>query len=228
MKIIKGKRKSLEVKAAQLIGEKIRQLAKDKEKIVFAVPGGNSIVSILKLLKTQKIPWHKVHLFMVDEVLLPLNHPKSNYGQAYSILLEYLTKQYKMPKENLHPYDFFNFPPEQGTEAYKNELREISHHFDLVLLSSGEDGHIGSLFPNYSIKDTSDSYIYIDNSPKLPKKRISASAKLLSKSHSSILLFFGGTKKQAYKNFLNKEFSVLDCPAKIVSNIEESYVFTDI
>ena len=229
MQIIKSSLKSLEAKAAQLIAAKIRELSKNQDKIVLAIPGGNSIINILKNLKDQKLNWNKVHIFMVDELLAPANKAKSNYEQAHSILLQYLIKENKIPKENLHPYDYFNFSSQQGVEAYKNELREISHHFHIVLLSSGEDAHVGSLFPNHnSIKNQEESFIVVDNAPKLPKKRMSASRKLISKSKTALILFFGETKKEAYSRFLDKNLSIQDCPAKLVNDIEDSYVFTDL
>ena len=229
MKIIKNTRKDLEIKAAQLIAKKIIQYSKTQEKVVLGIVGGASILGILSLLKHQKIPWHKVHIFILDERLVDLDSPQSNYKNLYDNLIEYLTKQHLLPNQNAHPYIYFNFPVEQGIEAYKKELREISHHFDIVLLSSGEDGHVAALFPNHdSIINPSESYIYTDNAPKMPKKRISASRKLLEKSKTALLLFFNETKKQAYQNFLNKEFSIIDCPAKLVNEIKDSYVFTDV
>ena len=57
---------------------------------------------------------------------------------------------------------------------------------------------------------------------------MSASRKLLEKSDTSILLFFGETKKQAFEDFKNKKISVNKCPAKLVKNVEKSYVLSDI
>jgi len=69
----------------------------------------------------------------------------------------------------------------------------------VVLLSSGEDDHIASLFPNHeTIKYNKDFFISTKTSPKPPKNRMSSSRKLLSKTKVSILLFFSKSKKQAF------------------------------
>lgn len=229
MKILKSKRKNLEIKAAQLIAKKINKYLKTQKQVILGIPGGRSVIGIFDLLKHQKIPWEKVHIFMVDERLAPPDSEENNFNQAYNIFLEYLTKQKLLPNKNLHPYTYFNLSEKEGINAYKKELREISHHYDIVLLSSGEDGHVGSLFPNHeTIKSREEFFVTTKTAPKPPPKRISASKNLLQKSQTALLLFFGEAKRQAYENFLNKELSVIDCPAKLINEIEDSYVFSDL
>lgn len=230
MKLIKSKnRKKLEIIAAQLITKKIHEYLKTQKHVILGIPGGRSIFGILELLKHQNIPWKKVQIFMVDERLVSLDDQNSNYKKANDLFIEYLVKQHKILKQNLHPYIYFNLPIEQGLNAYKNELREISHSFDIILLSSGEDGHVASLFPNHnSIRDQAEFFINVKNAPKLPKERISVSKKLLLKSRTAILLFFDESKKQAFKNFQDKNLSIQDCPAKLVNSIKNSYVFTEL
>lgn len=229
MKIIQNKRKELEIKAANQITQKIHEYLKTQPHVVFAIPGGRSILGIFSLLKHQNISWEKVHIFMADERLVSPDSSDTNFRQAEKEFLEYLVKQNKLPRKNLHPYTYFNFPDEKGLEAYKNELKEISDKFDILLLSSGEDGHVGSLFPHHpSIKDPSEFFIISKDTPKPPTKRLAASRKLLEKSKTAILLFFGETKAQAFKNFQDKNLSIIDCPAKLVQSIQDSHVFLDI
>ena len=229
MKTLIAKRKELEIKAANLIEKKIRDYLKTQNHIVFAIPGGSSVIRIFILLKSQPIPWHKVHIFMVDERLVPIDSPDNNFGQAEKAFISYLVHQNKIPKQNLHPYIYFNLKSGWGLEAYKKELREFSHCYDIALLSSGEDGHIASLFPNHeTIKDTSEFFIITEKAPKNPARRMSSSLKLLQKSKTALLLFLGESKRKTYQKFNDKKLSVNDCPAKLVRNIEDSYIFTDI
>ena len=229
MKIIYGRRTESEIKVANLITKKIHEHLKSQKKIILGIPGGKSVSNIFSLLKHQNIPWEKVHIFMIDERLSKTDDSKSNFKQAEKEFLEYLVKQNKIPRTNLHPYTYFNFPDEKGIQAYRNELKEISDKYDIILLSSGEDGHVASLYPNHeSIKDQSEFFIIVKNSPKPPPKRLSASRKLLTKSKTSILLFFGESKKLAFKNFRDNYQGVYDCPAKLINLIEDSYVFTDL
>ena len=165
---------------------------------------------------------------MIDERFVSLDHQDSNYGLAYNLFIRYLFKQKKLPHKNIHPFIYHKLPKNQAIRAYKNELREISHKYDIILLSSGPDGHVASLFPNHeTIKSPIDYFIITESSPKIPKKRMSASRKLLIRSKTGILLFFGEKKKKAYENFLDKNLTEFDCPAKIIKKIKDSYVLLD-
>jgi 6-phosphogluconolactonase len=229
MKIIEDKRKKLELKASQIIAGKIRSLLKVKDKVIFAIPGGKSVSGIFSILRKEKLSWQKVHIFMVDERYVSLDDDMSNYGLAYDSFIRYLFKQHKLPRQNVHPYIYYKLNGKQGINAYKNELREFSHSFDIVLLSAGEDGHVASLFPDHdSVKNQSDYFIKVDNSPKPPKNRMTASRKLLERSGMAVLLFFGICKRDAYEKFLNAKTSVFQCPAKLVQKIEESWILTDV
>src|SRR3989338_11499226 len=169
MKIINAKRKELEIKAVNLITQRTHELLKTQPHVILAIPGGRSISGIFNILKHQNIPWDKVHIFMVDERLSKAEDSQTNFRQAEKEFLEYLVKQNKILRKNLHPYTYFNFPNDKGPNAYRNELKELSDRFDITILSSGEDGHVGSLFPNHdSIKNPSDFFIISNDSPKPP------------------------------------------------------------
>lgn len=229
MKLIKGSKKEIEIKAVNIIVRRIRELLKTKDNVVLGIPGGKSVSGILDLLKSQKIPWQKIHIFMIDERPVPLTNSESNFGQAKKIFLDYLTEQYIIPKQNTHPYIYYNLEGNLGTKAYKRELRKISDSYDIAILSAGEDSHIASLFPNHeSIKNFSEFFINVANSPKPPKKRMSASKKLLQKSQTAILLFMGEEKRDALNKFLDNRLSINECPAKLINEIRDSYALTDI
>jgi len=221
-------REAIDQKVTQLIVSKIHELLKTQDKVILGIPGGRSFLGIFDLLKKQTVPWGKVHIFMVDERLVDTDSPQSNFRQAWDACIQYLVEDFDLPRENMHPYTYYNQPVEEGLEAYKTELKEIADGFDIILLSSGEDGHVASLFPNNdSIKDGGEFFISVPDSPKPPAGRISASRKMLQKAKLSILLFLGEEKKQALENF-NSSVSITECPAKLVNEISESYVFTDL
>jgi len=223
MKTIKGKRTDLEKQVASLIAEKLNALAKTKKEIIFGVVGGTSVPGIYKKLLDEKIPWKKVNVFLVDERIVPVASEDSNFKLAEDTFLNELVEKGKLPQENLHP--FFEH---RGTEIYNEEFKQYGKEFDLVLLSAGEDGHVGALFPNYTIEEDGDYFIELDESPKPPKARITASRKLLERSGTAILLFFGDKKKKAYEAFSNPKTSVESCPAKLVEKVKDSYVFTEV
>lgn len=206
-------------KAADILEESISKLLINQEKVVFGVPGGRSVAGIFNELGRRNIKWEKVHIFMVDERVVPINDTKSNFKLAKENFIGELMNSGLLPEKNVHPFIV--------GEDYGAELKKNRGTYDIVLLSSGEDGHIAGLFPDHhSVKDNSDFFIVMNDSPKLPKDRVSASRKLLMKSKIAILLFFGKIKKKAYRKFMDKNINVNSCPAKMVLGIKDSYVIT--
>ena len=227
--IIVDKRENLEQKAADIISDSINNLLKKQETVVLAIPGGRSVTGIFKNLKEKNIPWKKAHIFIVDERLVPIDHKESNFRLAKESFIEELINKGLLPKENTHPFILNKSEPDSGISAYQEEIKKHGSIYDIVLLSSGEDGHIGALYPSHhSIKDNSDYYITMHDSPKPPKDRMTMSKKLLSKSKVAILLFFGEGKRQAYNKFLDKSINISSCPAKLINQIKHSYVLTDL
>lgn len=201
----------------------INQILSEKDEIIIGLPGGRNVSNILQFLKTESINWNKVHVFMVDERLVPIDNHDSNF----QLIKQELSKV--IPYKNLHPFPFNENKPDFGLEYYEEEIKNFGGIFDIVLLSSGEDGHIGSLFPNHpSIFDESEYYVLVENSPKFPKKRISISKRFLLKSKIGILLFVGELKREAYLKFLDENLDITMCPAKLVTQLPESYVLTNI
>lgn len=210
-------------KVSSIIINSINQILSEKDEIILGLPGGRSITKILHYLKREFIDWNKVHVFMVDERLVPIDDQDSNFRLIKHELSGVI------PDKNLHPFQFDDNKPDFGLDQYEMEIKNFGGIFDIVLLSSGEDGHIGSLFPNHpSILDESEYCILVQNSPKLPKNRISISKKFLLRSKIGILLFVGDMKQEAYSKFLDENLDINICPAKLVKQLPESYVLTNI
>lgn len=220
MRIISEKnQEKLFSKVADIIEASIGEILKEKKIIVFGVPGGRSMPGIFSELTRRNIDWERIHIFMVDERMVPIDDQQSNFKLAK----EYLIDRLKIPSSNVHP-----FVLEKGINAYSQELKKVGGFYDIMLLSAGEDGHVGALYPNHhSIRDDSEYFIQMNDSPKLPPKRMSCSRKLLMSTKVAILLFMGVAKKDAFEKFKNNA-EVNELPASMVRSIKDSYVFTDL
>ena len=221
--ILKGTSEQMVEKGALLLYTACNAFIRKKGQAVLAVPGGRSVVGILRRLNSFSFQWHNVHIFMLDERLVPHTHPESNY---------------KLVKKNLgrllvdgviHPFTYDPEKPEESLAGYGEELAHYGGCFDLVLASSGEDGHIGSLFPNHpSVMAKAKRFVLVDDSPKPPSERMSAGVELLRRSDTGVLLFFGNGKQKALQNFYNDDMTYKQCPAKIIAMMSTHYVLTDL
>lgn len=211
--ILEGSRKNLEKSAAKYLHDKIKETLERKNSAVLGIVGGRSVQGILENLSEKKLDWKNIHIFMADERFIPITDEESNF---------YVVKK-SLKHGIFHPFDY-----KKNISEYQKEFDKFGGKFDIVVLSSGEDGHTASLFPNHeSIKNSSESFIKVDNSPKPPKDRMSASRKLISTAKHAVLIFFGEGKKDAYEKFADEKIGVEKCPTKIFNEIEDGIVLKD-
>ncbi len=225
--IIRETKEILEKKASEIITEKINDLSRKKEHILIALPGGRSVAGILNLLKDKTIDWKKVYFFMIDERLVSLDSPDSNYKIIYESALKDLISSKKLNEENIFPF-VYSGEIEKDLAEYKEKLLRFQDYFDIILVSAGEDGHIASLFPEHeTVLSNEEFFITTNSSPKNPPGRMSASRDLLLKTDTAVLLFFSESKRPAFEKFMNPEVKLTSCPSKIVSKIKNNYVLVD-
>jgi len=209
---------------AERLDKAIHGILTQQKSLVLGIPGGRSVAGIFQQMLYRKIPWKKIHIFMVDERQVHLKDKESNYKLARDTFITQLIDDDKIHLNNIHPYRL-----NDGIKIYQKELEEYGGRYDIILLSSGEDGHIGAIYPNHhSFDDESEYYIKMDDSPKPPPERISMSRKMLLKSQCAMLLFLGEGKRQAYERFHDMNVSFRECPAKLVWQIPDSVILTDL
>jgi len=232
METLKGEREGLEKETIIILRDKIaakleqRKLAGLTEVAVLGIVGGHSVPEIFTLLKKEKyIDWTKVHIFMLDERKVPINHELSNFKMAKDLFLDVV------PEKNVHPYNF----ELHSLGNYEEEMRKVKDYgsdlpyFDIIILTCGEDSHIASLFPKHdSIKKDSEMFINVNDAPLEPPERMSASRRLLGRSETAILIFFEARKVNAYKKFISDKYDIESCPAKLIETIKDSYILVDV
>ncbi|MCE2946046.1 MAG: 6-phosphogluconolactonase [Betaproteobacteria bacterium] len=224
-----------------------RRLQSGAGPVVFAACGGRSVDGILAALPGQAgVPWERVHVFLVDERVVPAGHADSNLRQLHAGLVAPLASAGLLPAGNLHAFAFPQHPSvaaeAAAVESCNRALRALGGRFDAVLLSAGEDGHVAALFPGHrSFDDPAQGYIRFDDSPKPPASRVSASRALLLRSRAAALVFAGESKRAALAGFIAcgrpdpdaglGRLAVLDrqpVPACLVRALPEWAAFTDL
>jgi 6-phosphogluconolactonase len=116
-----------------------------------ALSGGSTPRAMNRLLAespfVDRIPWKHIHLFWVDDRMVAVDDPASNFGAARDDFISHVP----ISPPQVHPMPVLD-PPTAGADAYSAELKEYFGSsppvFDLILLGIGTDGHTASLFPD--------------------------------------------------------------------------------
>ncbi|MCF7875704.1 6-phosphogluconolactonase [Candidatus Bipolaricaulota bacterium] len=192
------------------------------ENVVISLSGGRSVQPFYRLIPefsefVSRDNWKRVHFFWTDERLVPADSPESNYKLAKDFFLSELKKKGILSSSNIHGFPGDTAEPGKAINNYQFELKRVSGGVvHLPVLGAGGDGHVGSLFPDSSTLEVDeDDFVYIDNSPKPPKRRISISPGAIKRSVYPFLFFLGEEKKEAYDCFKNRSKAYSDCPCKL-------------
>jgi len=209
-------REVLDCKASDFFAYHTKNILNKKNTVLWAMPGGRSVSGIFRsLAKRNDIPWRKIHLFMIDERLVPTDDLESNYRLLYENLTCDLLKKGKISTDNIHPFIFRPGDNGQGSGEYEEELKRFGNYFDIILLSSGEDCHVAGIYPgHHSVKNKYKYFFTMDDSPKPPKDRMTSSRALLLRSMAAVLLFYGDSKKSAFTDFMDTNIDETECPNK--------------
>lgn len=217
MEILEGSRERVESEGAKIIAQVLNEIIDETGKAVFAIPGGRSVPGIFRNLLKEKVIWDKVEIVMIDERFVPLDSEESNFRLAKESFISELLRTGKIKEENVHPFIFTEGKEELSIELYGSLVNQLGN-IDLVLVSSGEDGHIAALYPRHEALESEGGFIEIRDSPKPPSHRMTASPEEILKAKVGVVLFSGKEKDEAYKKF-NSQTSWKECPAKLIQEI---------
>lgn len=217
------------LRAARHLCEKIRAALAAQTQVNLAVPGGRNVARIFEAMWAEPMDWQRVHFFIVDERLVPIDHPDSNYRLLQDHFIDPLARAGRIPPGNAHPFILDPASPDRGAWQYEDVLAAHGFRYDIILLSSGEDGHVGALYPrHHSFADAHHGFIVMDDSPKPPPERMTSSRSLMQTAAAAVLLFVGAAKGEAFAKFKDAACPDAACPAKLVLTLKAAAVFTDL
>jgi 6-phosphogluconolactonase len=221
MELLYGERRELDRQAVDFAAMRLDAAVGTSGQALLALPGGRSVTGLLEGLARTRLPWESVHFFLADERRVPVDSPDSNFREIDELLIAPLRETRSIPEEHLHPC-------RGGAAEYGKTFSRIGDSLDLLVLGAGEDGHIASLFPHRPELETRDlSFVDVADAPKPPPQRISASRALIERSAAVILLFYGESKREALRAFLDEDTNAADCPAVIARACADLLVLTD-
>ena len=145
--------------------------------------GGNAARLVLGHLTNIRTTFDGVEFFLVDERCVAPGDPMRNDA----MLIESLDGRapvHSIPAER---------GPHDGAAAYAATLGGLPH-LDIVFLSIGDDGHVGSIFPSHSSCASLDTVVAVTDAPKPPATRVSLSIPTMRDASNRIVAAFGAEK----------------------------------
>lgn len=170
-----------------------------------ALSGGSTPKQVYPLLlepeRREAVDWRRVELFWGDERSVPPDHPESNFGVAWGMLISQLPdvrsdRVHRMPAEaqDIHA----------AALSYEGELRlafgsrsEEPPPFDLIWLGMGPDGHTASLFPGSEGLDVEDRWVIGNWAPSQETWRMTITFPVIAAGRDVIVVVTGADKAEA-------------------------------
>jgi len=187
---------------AHCIAHQLCQRLQTQAHAVLAVSGGKSPVAMLTALRSAPLDWSRVVVTMVDERVVPANHPDSNSQMVRTHLLQdgAAAAQWVGWLDDIDNPQALS--PEALTQHANTRLTAQINTLDVVVLGMGDDGHTASWFPNSpGIKAAMQSTDWITwvHPTTAPHLRLTLTQHAILKASQLHLAIAGATKIQVYE-----------------------------
>lgn len=172
-----------------------------------ALSGGSTPKQVYPLLlepeRRDAVDWARVELFWGDERSVPPDHPESNFGVAYQMLIAQLP--------SIRPDRVHRMPAEApditaAALSYESELRLAfgargaePPAFDLIWLGMGPDGHTASLFPNTEALTESERWVVANHVEAQDTWRMTLTYPVLNAARQVLFVVTGADKADALR-----------------------------
>jgi 6-phosphogluconolactonase len=193
------------VAAADRFIEVARRSIDERGRFRVALSGGSTPKRVYPLLvaapRVDAVDWSRVEFFWGDERAVPPDHPESNFGVAYQMLIAALP--------NVRPEAIHRMPAEApdldaAALAYEAELRlafgargDDPPAFDLIWLGMGPDGHTASLFPGSAALEVADRWAVANWAPGPQAWRMTLTFPVLDAAREVLFVVTGADKADA-------------------------------
>jgi 6-phosphogluconolactonase len=181
-------------RAAEVIAGEARASVAARGSFLLALSGGTTPQRMFQILAKEAVPWSLVHLFQVDERIVPLGHRDRNVTH----LLE-LVARVALPASQLHPMPVDESDLGTAVNRYAATLREVAGNpavLDLVHLGLGADGHTASLIPGDGALDTAEADVSLTGAYS-GHRRMTLTLPVLNRARRILWLVTGADKATA-------------------------------
>ena len=172
-----------------------------------AMSGGSTPKLVYPLLlepsRRDAVDWSRVEFFWGDERAVPPDHPESNFGVAYQMLIAHLP--------DVRPDRIHRMPAEApdidaAALSYESEIRlafgargNEPPAFDLIWLGMGPDGHTASLFPGTLALEEAERWVVGNWVPSQDAWRMTFTYPLLNAGRRVLFVATGADKAKVMR-----------------------------
>ena len=172
-----------------------------------ALSGGSTPKSVYPLLiepeRRNAVDWSRVEFFWGDERAVPPDHPESNFGVAYGMLISQLPD---VRQDRIHRMPAEAADLDAAALSHESELRlafgvrgDELPAFDLIWLGMGPDGHTASLFPGSDALDERERWVVANWAPSQEAWRMTLTFPVLNAGREVIVVVNGADKADALR-----------------------------
>jgi 6-phosphogluconolactonase len=179
-----------------------------------ALSGGGTGAQLCRSLATKPIAWTRVHVYQVDERIVPDDHPDRNANA----LLHDLVDAVAIPADHVHLLPVTAPDLDRAAAAYGAALPRL----DVVHLGIGADGHTASWPPEQPEVRTRATAVTLTGEFN-GHRRMTLTAGPVDAAHAVVWLVCGADKRDALHRALDGD---VDVPATHAMD-GRSVVFTD-
>ena len=158
---------------------------------------------ILEPERRDAVDWGRVEFFWGDERSVPPDHPESNFGVAYGMLISQLNS---VRPDHVHRMPAEAEDIDAAAMGYESELRLAfgargaePPPFDLVWLGMGPDGHTASLFPGTAALDEETRWVVGNWVPQQDTWRMTLTFPVLAAARDVLIVVTGADKADALR-----------------------------
>ena len=199
-------REELVSSVAKILAYDLIASIKDRENVMFSVPGGSTPGPIFDKLCEFDLDWRRVSIILNDERWVPESNERSN--------TKLLRERLLIKKATLATYISMysdTITPELGIPKLKKRI-DPNLPISVLLFGMGADMHTASLFPGGDKLEEALS----DNAPTLlpmraagaMEARMTLTAQVLNSSRFKHLVIFGEEKRKAFEKAINLPNSI--------------------
>ena len=196
-----------------------------------AVSGGSPPKPMFQIFASSGFAWERVHLFFVDERVVPPTDSQSNFKLANDYWLAVRTS----PSPHVHRVQT-ELGAEEAARDYQAEIRRHFKlqdgempRFDVIHRGMGPDSHTASLFPGEPmIQDRAGcvASVWVEKmgEVKIHQWRVTLLPGVLEAAANTVILATGADKTQALEATLHGAYDPMRHPAQLARDAAEWFV----